>query len=41
VLRCYEFKSISELRVVLLSINNVPAQEQHDNDGPQILSEEA
>jgi len=35
-LRCNEFKSVSELQVVLLSITDVPALEQHDDDGPHL-----
>jgi hypothetical protein len=30
-----------ELRAVLLSITDVPAPEQHDDNGPHLLSEEA
>ena len=40
-LRCNEFKSVSELQAVLLSITDVSALEQHDDDGPHLLSEEA
>ena len=40
-LRCNEFKSVSELQAVLLSITDVSALEQHDDDGPHLLFEEA
>ena len=40
VLRCYEFKSVSELRIVLLSISNAPASKQHYQDERYLLSEE-
>jgi hypothetical protein len=40
VLRCYEFKSVSELRDVLLSITNVPTPELHFQDDSYLLFEE-
>jgi hypothetical protein len=40
-LRCNEMKTVSELQALLLSITDVSALEQHDDDGPQLLSEEA
>jgi hypothetical protein len=40
-LRCNEFKSVSELQAFLLSITDVSASEQHDDDKPNLLSEEA
>jgi hypothetical protein len=40
VLRCYEFKSVTELRVVLLSITNVPTPKKHYQDDLYLLSEE-
>ena len=40
-LRYYEYKSVSDLWAVLLSITDVPAPEQHNDDGPHLLPEEA
>ena len=40
-LRCNKFKTVSELQAVLLSITDVSALEQHDDDEPHLLSEEA
>jgi hypothetical protein len=37
-LRCNEFKSVSELRAVLLSITDIPASEQHDDDVPHLVN---